>query len=286
MSNGGSGRVHRNIERPAHHADLERMAAMWEEAVLPQWERPLVRPLVEATALPQEGSVLIAECRTGFAVEEVARRVPEAVRCIAIEPSREMLDVARARRSLGERRVWWDARAVGRLPYQAGVFDAAICASGVETREELRAVGGELARVTRAGGAVSLLVPLGGSFGAFYDMFREALWALGAEAEEARLDAFLDTLPSLEALQAELLGTGLKEVEVHAGTLPLRFGSGEGFLFHPVVAALFFPRWWSICPDGALRDQVFVQLAQGLDTWFHGLDLTLEAQVAWAIGRV
>lgn len=285
MSGSGQGRLSKTIEKPAHHADMEREAALWEEGVLPRWEQALVPQLVEATQLPAQGSVLVAECRTGFLAQLVAQATSPEVRCIAIEPSREMLDIARSRRDTRDRRIWWDARRLEKLPYQPGVFGASLCSVGIFTKDELHRVTSELVRVTMEGGAVSLMVPLASCFSGFYDLFREGLLALKKEGLEGHLDAFLDNLMTMETLKVDLLGAGMRDAQVHKATLPLTFTSGESFLLSPVVGALFLPYWLQICPDPAGREQLFFYITQALDTYFHGLEMTLDAEVAWVLGR-
>ena len=64
---------------------------------MPAWEARLAPALIEAIELPEEGSVLVAECRTGYVPLEMLRRLPPKTRCVAIEPSRDMLDLARTK---------------------------------------------------------------------------------------------------------------------------------------------------------------------------------------------
>jgi SAM-dependent methyltransferase len=285
MSSGSDERRRAKIQRPGNHADLERQAAQWEEQVLPSWEQPLVPALVQATPLPATGSVLIAEARTGLAVEQVAQIVPPDVRCVAIDPSREMLDLARAKRQLGDRRVFWDARGVDKLPYQRGVFDAAICAHGVATKEELQRVGAELARVTRPGGSVGLLVPLSGCFSVFYDLFREGLARQDKPHLEANLDALMDELFDVESLRFGLSEVGLREAQIHPTRFAVPFASGESFLLSPLVGAVFLPRWFQLCPQEDVREATFSYVIHALDTYYHGLPMELEAEIAWVIAQ-
>ncbi len=285
LSGSGRGRHSKLIKKSPHHADLEREASLWEDAVLPQWEQTLIPALVEATTLPQEGSVLLAETRTGFVAEEVLKTLPEAVRCIAIEPSREMLDIARMRRKCGERRVWWDARSVEGLPYQADVFGASVCAASIWTKDQLHKVGTELTRVTAPGGAVSMLVPLKSTFSTFYDLFREGMLALEVPHFEPALDAFLDNLFDVGSLRIDLQGAGVKDATIKVARLPIKFVSGEAFLLSPLVSALFLQQWLDICPDEEVRQDLFYYVTDAMDTYFHGLELKLEAEVAWVTGK-
>lgn len=264
--------------------DMTRRARQWEDVVLPQWEARLLPPLVEALTLPERGSALVAECRTGFSTLRLLERLSPEVRCIALDPSREMLDLARAKLHAEDRRVWWESKSVEQLTYRDGVFGASLCAAGLTTRADLRRVGPRLVRLTMEGGAVGVAVPLRDTFTAFYDLFREGLQAcdlLAFEPELDRLQAHLCTLEDLPGLLEEL---GLQQVEVHTLRFDVTFASGQEFLLHPLVEALFLPRWMHIIRDDLAREQVFYYVAQALDTYFTGLPLSLGASAAWATG--
>lgn len=281
----GSGRLSKTIKKPTQHADMERFAEQWEEAVMPRWESFLVPSLVDSMPLPSVGSMLVAECRTGFAVEQLVRKMGENVRCIAIDPSREMLDIARARRNVRNRRVWWDARSVDQLPYQKDVFDGALCASGILTKDELHHVGSELVRVTKSGAPVGLLVPMAHAFHEFYDLFREATFALDLPELEGVLNGFMDNLFYEEDLQFALAGAGIKDAEIQPMRLDLGFSSGEGFLLDSLIASIFLPHWLKICPDDEVCEAVFLHIGKALDTYFHGLQISGTAHIARVWGR-
>ena len=273
----------RIIRRPSGHADQERQARTWNKGVVQHWEAQLAPPMLDAIPLPSEGSVLVAECRTGYVAMKLVERLSPSVRCIAIDPSREMLDIARVQHA-DQERIWWEARQTTKLPYQAGVFGATICTAGVTTKDDLHQIARQLARVTSEGGPVGMLVPMAGSLSAFYDMFREALHARDLAHFEPALDAFVDDLLDEDALRVDLAAAGIRDVEVHASSLPLTFESGEDFLTHPLVASLYMPSWVQICRDEASRVQLFDHVVEALDTYFFGFEMTLEVRAAWLRG--
>ncbi len=278
-----AGRQPKVIRRPREHADLERFARLWEKSVVSSWEAILAPSLIDAMPLPTEGSVLVAECRTGHIPILLSERLASGVRCVALDPSREMLDVARVKPG-GSEQIWWEARQTHQLPYQPGVFGASLCGAGVVTKDDLHRSAGQLARVTQEGGAVGLLVPMAGSLQAFYDLFREALVALDMTHFEPRLDETIDGLLDEETLRVDLAAAGIRDVEVHPVDLSVSFDSGEAFLHHPMVEALYMSGWMAICPDKTARDSLMGHVIEALDTYFYGFDMTLRIRAAWLMG--
>lgn len=270
---------------PPVAVDMGRRAAQWEDVVLSQWEARLVPPLVAALSMPERGSALVAECRTGFATLRLRERLGEEVRCIALDPSREMLDVARAKLPPDDRSVWWESKSVEQLTYRDGVFGLALCAAGLTTRVDLRRIVTRLARLTMEGGSVGLALPLRGTFAAFYDLFREGLEACDLLAFEPELDRFMEHLCDAEELPGLLGELGLVEVEVRTQRFEVTFASGQDFLLHPLVEALLLPHWMYIIRDDLAREQVFFYVVQAMDAYFRGLPLSLEACGGWVTAR-
>ena len=268
------------------HVDLERRAAIWEEAVVSSWEERLVPQLIEALELPERGSVLVAECRTGYAAMQLLERVSEDVRCIALDASREMLDVARSKLPAEDRRIWWEAKSINQTHYRNGVFGASVCAAGVLTKDDVYRVCSELVRLTSPGGSVGLVVPLRDTFVEFYDLFREGLIAADLLSLEPSLDAFVDDLFDADALRVDLAGAGLKQVEIHPVNFRLSFESSGEFLLSPLVESLYLPYWMQICKDDATREQVFFHILEAMDTYFLGIGMEVTAEAAWVVGKV
>lgn len=268
----------------ANHTDLIKRARVWERELVPGWEARVFPGLLDALTLPEQGSVLIAECRTGYLARLLAERVPPSVRCIAVDPVPEMLDMARSRLLSEDNRVWWDTRGVENLPYQRGVFGASLCTSGVLTKEDVLSVAPELARVTRPMGEVGLVVPLGRTFAGFYELFREALHVHGLDHLEPHLDAFLDSLFDEESLRVDLAAAGVRDVRMSVESWDVQFASGEAFLMSAEVGLLYLPYWLQIIEDDYARERIFFYVRSALDTYFHGLDITMSAHVAWVIG--
>ncbi len=274
-----------DVVRPnANHTDLVKRARVWERELVPGWEDRIFPGLIEGLEIPEKGSILVAECRTGYLPRLLAEHLPPNVRCIAVDPVPEMLDMARSRLLQEDSQVWWDTRGVENLPYQRGVFGASICTSGLLTKEDLLSVGPELARVTRPAGQVALVVPLSRTFAGFYELFREALRVHELAHLEPHLDAFMDSLFDEESLRVDLAAHGIRDLQMGVESWDVTFASGEAFLMSAEVGLLYLPYWLQIVEEDAAREKIFFYVRSALDTYFHGLDITMSAHVAWVVG--
>ena len=108
-----------------------------------QWRRRAVREL----RLPPQSLVLDVAAGTGDFTRELSR---QGQRAVATDLSFGMLDVGRAMPA----RVQADAAA---LPFRSGSFDGVTCGYALRNFTDLAGSFAEMARVTRAGGRLSLL---------------------------------------------------------------------------------------------------------------------------------
>ena len=131
----------------------DRLAAGYDRAMGPLERRWLLRLRAEAAAeLPAGGLVLEVGAGTGANFPFY----PPGARGACVEPSGEMLARAAAKEARPEGMRLVQARAE-RLPFADGAFDAALATLVFCSVASPAAVFGELRRVVRAGGVVSLV---------------------------------------------------------------------------------------------------------------------------------
>jgi len=264
--------------------DLERRATIWEDSVVSIWESRLIPPLAAAVELPEDGSILVAECRTGLLPLLLTERLNEEVRVVAIDPYREMLDIARPKLEAKGNNVWLEARGTEQLTYSDHVFKASFCPAGILTKDDVNRITSELTRMTISGGTIGLVVPLRDTFVEFYDLFREALVAMDMLHLETQLEAFVDDLFDEEALRVDLVAAGVKNAQIHKVRFEVPFASGQDFLLSPLVESLYLPYWMTICCEDEVREQIFFRVLQAMDRYFWGLGINLTAEAAWVLG--
>lgn len=244
-------------------------AAAHRTVVEPLWTEPVFRACNPVEHVPDAVSVLVAETRTGFVPAELLKVLPPDTRIIALDPSRAMLNTARGRIDEDSaRRVFFVPQRVGSLSYAADVFRASICINGVSTPRQAKDALTELARVTSAGGSVTVAAPLRDSFAEFYDMLDEAL----------RAHSLNDVLGRMYELRASLLtptrladlarDAGLLEVTVDEVSWEVEFDSGQELLMSPLVRETFFSYWIGIIRSED-REPILRYVADAIDMYWH-----------------
>src|SRR5206468_1738415 len=105
------------------------------------------------------------------------RRLDEQSRIIAIDPSSPLLDVARRKAgdASGKRIFFRTEGASPRLSFADEVYDLVLCNLGLDEVDDPRAALVEFARVAKPDGQVVATIQMRGTWGEFYDIYREVL---------------------------------------------------------------------------------------------------------------
>ncbi|MFN8111640.1 MAG: class I SAM-dependent methyltransferase [Solirubrobacterales bacterium] len=115
-----------------------------------RYSAPLAAELAEASGIDGDLRVLDVGCGPGALTAELARRVG-AERVSAIDPAEQFVAACRSRAPGADVRVG----AAEQMPWADGEFDAALSCLVLAHVADAAAVTGEMARVTRPGGAVA-----------------------------------------------------------------------------------------------------------------------------------
>ncbi len=143
------------------------------------WKRCLEDVAVAACAGSEPGVVLDVCCGTGDITEQIARAHPELL-VVGLDFSDRMLDVA-CERTAGLENVLLVAGDAQDLPFDDAVFDAAVVSFGLRNTPDYERVLRQMARVTRAGGAIACLdasVPDSGLVRPFYRLYYKHVMTL------------------------------------------------------------------------------------------------------------
>ncbi len=116
----------------------------------PAWFDPYAQDLAQRLPRKPAGDVLEIACGTGILTRRARERLDPAVRLVATDLSKAMLDYARAKQP-GTGVEWREADAM-RLPFADGEFGAVLCAFGVMFVPDRRAAFREARRVLKPGG--------------------------------------------------------------------------------------------------------------------------------------
>lgn len=123
----------------------------YDSCLGPAWFDAFAADLAERLAPKPPGHVLEIACGTGLVTRRARERLDPAVRLVATDLSKAMLDYARAKLSDRKDIEWREADAVN-LPFGDGEFGAVLCAFGVIFVPDKLAAFREARRVLKPGG--------------------------------------------------------------------------------------------------------------------------------------
>jgi demethylmenaquinone methyltransferase/2-methoxy-6-polyprenyl-1,4-benzoquinol methylase len=190
------------------------------------WRRTTVR----RAPPPGSGAILDVCCGTGDLALAYAAKASPAVRIVASDFCRPMLDRGEAKAAKAGRGIEWVEADAMRLPFAAAEFDLVTVAFGLRNIADTARGLGEMARVTKPGGKLailefslprSVLVRTG-----YLWYFRNVLPRLGNAVARNGSDAYtylnqsVEEFPSGERLAALVRAAGYGTVEM----IPLSFG--------------------------------------------------------------
>jgi ubiquinone/menaquinone biosynthesis C-methylase UbiE len=253
----------------------EKLARIYDDEILPIWAHRFGRMALRGLELPPKAMILDVACGTGYPAIEVLRRMDDASRLIAIDSSSAMLDVARkkiaaetAKGALKAKIFFRSESAYPKLSFANDVYDLVLCNLGLHELPSPRTALKDFARVTKPGGKVVCTLPLAGTFGEFYDIYREVLVKHDRHDTLERLEKHLATYPEPEEVERWMKHAGLADTQLEADEFSLLFRSSREFFFAPVIEYGPLHTWKAIAGKGQELQDVFWYIKQAIDAYF------------------
>lgn len=180
---------------------------------------------VEAAGVQPGDRVVDVGCGTGVVARHASRIVGPRGAVVGVDLNPAMLTVASRLRP----DIAWHEGDAQHLPFDRAGFDAALCQMALMFFEDRRRAIAEMARVTRPGGRVAVVVPaaldLQPAYGRFVDI------ATRHAGDQAR--SLLSTYWScgdLDLLTSTMRDSGLEVADARTKSGTARFESGEDFV--------------------------------------------------------
>jgi len=248
----------------------DKLAKLYDQEILPIWSKRFGKLMLHDLALPPKAMVLDVGCGTGYPSLEILRKMDDAGRIIAIDASSPMLDEARAKAGplSGKRIFFRSENAQAKLTFADDVYDLTLSNAGLQEFEDPEHAIKEFARVTKPMGSVVVTLPLAGTWGEFFDIFREVLIKQDRQDAIDRLDAYLTRFPPLEQAQAWFEDAGLVDVSTEHDSFTLLFRSSREFFFAPIVEYGPLSDWKQIAGKGPEMQKVFWECKAAIDSYF------------------
>ena len=273
--------------KPKRSHKQEKLAELYDAEILPLWSHRFGRMLLRDLSLPPKAMILDVGCGTGYPALDVLRRMDDQGRIVAIDPSQPMLAMARAKAgALSGKRIFFRSEGIEtRLSFDNDVYDLVVSNLGLVDVDDAGQALAEFARVTKPGGRVIATTPLIGTFGEFYDLFREVLIKRDRAEALARLDQWLTRYPTHDEAAEWLHGAGLIDVAVEHETFQLLFKSSREFFFAPIIEYGPLPDWKELAGKGQEMQETFWQIKESIDAYFGSGPFSLTVAAGCLRGR-
>lgn len=200
-------------------------AEMYEAKFVPAIFAEWAPHILDAASVSAGNRVLDVGCGTGIVARTAAERVGDAGAVVGLDLNEAMLTVAR--RIAPE--IEWLQGSVDGLPFEGGTFDATLCQMALMFFPDRRRALAELARVTRTGGRVAVVVPAGLEAQPAYRRFVDVAARHAGDEARSLLAAYW-SCGDLGVLAATMRSAGLDVVESRSRTGTARFESAEDFV--------------------------------------------------------
>ena len=267
------------MKRRSHR--YEKMARVYDDEILPVWSQRFGRMLLRGLAVPAKAMVLDVACGTGYPSLELLRRMDAQSRLIALDPIGPLLDVARKKAGeLAGKRVFFRSEpAVAKLAFADDVYDLVVSNLGLLRIDDPPLALRELARVAKPGGRVVVTLPLAGTYGEFYDIYREVLTKGDREEVLRRLEQHVARIPDADEMLAWLERAGLEQIEVEVEEFTLLFKSSREFFFAPVIEFGPLAEWKDVAGKGPEMQEIFWHIKEAIDAYFgnRAFEITVKA---------
>jgi ubiquinone/menaquinone biosynthesis C-methylase UbiE len=265
----------------------EKLARIYDEEILPIWSQRFGRMMLRGLEVPPKAMVLDIACGTGYPSTEVLRKLDEQSKLIAIDSSSAMLDVARRKlaEAGGKRLFFRTESAFPRLSFANDVYDVVFSNLGLQEATEPAQALRDMVRVAKPGGLVVATLPLGGTWGEFYDIYREVLVKHDKHESLTRLDEHLAKYPQAEDLERWAASAGLEDVRVDIEEFSLLFRSSREFFFAPVIEFGPLPVWKALAGKGQELQDVFWYIKQSIDAYFGDRAFSITVKAGCLRGR-
>ena len=261
------------------------LAYRYDLFITPEWRSRFDALLEENLKTPTEGEILEVNCGTGGHALEVASRLKDKGQVVAIDPSEERLELARAKALVTRfQNIRFERAIPSHLPFDSDKFRAVIGDASLEPAGGIEPMLTEMTRVAKGGATVVIMLTTRGSFDEFFSIYWEALVESGLidqvwEKLEAKIRERI-TVSDAEAMAARI---GLHDVQSFTSKEEFIFDAAAEFLESPLIADAFLPDWLSAIPPDK-REEVLAGINAVIERERQELSFEVSAKATLVTG--
>jgi len=232
------------------------------------WSRPFAESLLSHLDLYEGATILDVACGDGIPAFYLAHRVGPGGRVIGIDVSHAQL--VRSRAVQGPYFPWLEFHQadVRQLPSDLGQFDRITGnLSFMFFRPQRPEALQQLVRFLKPGGQLVLTFPSLGTFDSLWKRVDREMIHQGYRTEREKFADYIAERPSTADARQWLETCGLKNIDVAEYPLEVHTGSGNEFLFHPLLRGGFLDDVYECFDDQTVADQFMQTISQDIQSF-------------------
>lgn len=263
------------------------LAFLYDLYVATDWGERFAALADEHLKLPKRGEALYVAAGTGGHALALKERGGAELAIVGVDESEERVEIARTKAAALKATGQAEFRVaqIEALPFEDDQFDLVIGDATLVAPERLPEMLTEMVRVAAPGATVALNVTTASSFGEFFSIYWEALINVGLHGEGGTVEALINELPTISAVEGLAQREALDEVQSWTSVEEFDFASGEEFLGAPLVSDFLSGRWLEPLPDKDARADVRREIERIINDERQESEFTLSIKATIVVGR-
>lgn len=232
--------------------------------------------------VPKEGRALYVEAGTGGHALALQARAGTKLELLCTDQNDECLEVARAKAMALNESTEFRHENVQALSFADDQFDLVLENASFASPKYLSPALVELVRVAKPGATVAWWLPTASSFGEFFSVYWEALFAAGIE--DVDVGNLITELPPASDAERWAEEAGLEKIQSWTAIEEFDYESGDQFVNSPLIADFLLPIWLEPVPE-AEQEQVLSELVRIIDEDRHRGQFALTLKATLVAGK-
>ena len=262
------------------------LAYRYDLFITPGWRDRFDTLINENIEMPTEGRILDINSGTGAHAIELAERMRGKGEVIALDPSAERVELARAKALVKKiEDVTFEQGGAPPLRFADREFDGVIGDASLLHVRDVAPLLGEMLRVAELDAPVVLKLATRGSFDEFFSIYWEALNDIGIDERVwARLEALINERPTVSDAEALAARAGWRNLQSFSSREDFTFETGDAFMDSPLIKDTLLDQWLAIIP-AEQREEVSRRIVAIIDRERQEADFDVSIKATLIAGR-
>ncbi len=256
--------------------DFDRISSIYDREIVPVWGRPFSQLLVQKLPNPLTGTVVEVGCGTGYLTIELAQRLADKARLIALEPSLEMIEIAfeQGEQVVREGKVLFQRHSLNDFQFADGVLDLIFSNLGLFYIAEPDHFLFKLLRLLKPGAPGVFTLPMRGSFENLFSVLSTTIERLDERELLRQLKFQRLGFPSPEEALFLLQRSGFGDVSLELHPFQMIFSDAAALLESAFFRHHFLLEWRPFLQKIDFQE-LLAELRDVIDVYRAGEDVKL-----------